>query len=104
MPILRFVMAVLSVGLTALGADGLSAQAYPNKPVRIVTGAPGGGSDFIARVIAQGISGPLGQPVIVENRSSGIVPAEIVAKASPDGYTLFVSGSNLWIGPLLQKM
>ena len=57
----------------------------------------------MARLIAQGISGPLGQPVIVDNRASGIIPGEIVAKAPPDGYTLLVGGGSLWIAPLLQK-
>src|SRR5688572_8732665 len=94
---------MLLVGLMVLGASGVSGQAYPNKPIRIVTGAAGGGSDFVARLIAQGTASHLGQPIIVENRSSGIIPAEIVSKALPDGYTLFLSGSNFWIAPLLQK-
>ena len=56
-----------------LRAGMVAGQDYPNKPVRIVTAAAGGGSDFTARLIAQGISGPLGQPVIVDNRGSGIL-------------------------------
>src|SRR5690349_7952379 len=55
------------------------AQTYPDKPMRIITAAAGGGSDYMARVIAQGISGPLGQPVVVDNRAGGIVAAEVVA-------------------------
>ena len=78
------------------------AQNYPNKPVRIVTAGVGGGSDFAARLIAQGISPGLGQQVIVENRPSGVIPGETVAKAVPDGYTLLVSSSVLWLEPLLQ--
>src|SRR5690349_20670341 len=81
-----------------------SAQGYPTKPIRIVTGSPGGGSDFSARLIAGGVSPGLGQPVIVENRPTGVVPPDIVSKAVPDGYTLLLTGSNFWIGPLLQQV
>jgi tripartite-type tricarboxylate transporter receptor subunit TctC len=85
------------------GANAVLCQDYPNKPIRIITSAPGGGTDFTSRQIAQGISGVLGQPIIVDNRS-GIPAAEAVAKAPPDGYTLNVAGSTLWILPLLYKM
>ena len=54
-------------GLNLTTSTG-SGQAYPNKPVRIVTGEAGGGNDFTARLIAQEITAPLGQPVIVDNR------------------------------------
>jgi len=57
----------------------------------------------VARLIAQGISGPLGQPVIIDNRSSGVVPAELVAKAPPDGYTLIGTSNVLWLVTLMQK-
>src|SRR4051812_3934096 len=61
------------------------AQIYPTKPVRIVTGAVAGSSDFGARLIAQGIAGPLGQPVVVDNRGGSVViAAEAVARATPD--------------------
>ena len=92
----------LSIAVSVLGADAVSAQNYPNKPIRFVTGAPGGGGDFVARLMAQGLTGPLGQPVIVDNR--GNIPGEIVAQALPDGYTLLVDSSSFLIGPLLQKM
>src|SRR5262245_29137354 len=98
-------MRVLKTGATillVLVATKLYAQSYPERPLRIVAGSAGGGADFIARLIAQGITGPLGQPVIVDNRPTGVIPPEIVSKAPPDGYTLLVSGSNFWIGPLLQ--
>ena len=73
------------------------------KPVRIVTSPAGGGNDFPARLIARGISAPLGQQVIVDNRPAILAP-EIVAKAPPDGYTLLVAGSVHWIGPLVEKV
>jgi len=99
----RFVAALLSVGLTAWGASVASGQNYPNKPIRMVTGEVGGGPDYVARLIARGISGPLGQQVIVDNRPTGIIPADIVSKAPPDGYTLLVTSNVLWITPLLQN-
>ena len=74
------------------------------RPVRIVTAAAGGSTDLVARVIAQGLTSSLGQQVIVDNRPTGIVPADIVVKAPPDGYTLLFHGSSLWMMPLLQKV
>jgi tripartite-type tricarboxylate transporter receptor subunit TctC len=59
-------------------------------------------NDFSARLIAQGISGPLGQPVIVENRQNGTIAAEAVAKAPPDGYTLLLAGGGFMFAPLLR--
>ena len=94
---------MFSGGLMVLAAGMVSGQDYPNKPIRIVTSGLGGGTDFVARLIAEGISGPLGQSVVVENRAN-ITGAEIGASATPDGYTLVVQGQALWIGPLLQKL
>jgi tripartite-type tricarboxylate transporter receptor subunit TctC len=73
--------------------------------MRIVTGAPGSTAELVARMVAQGISGPLGQPVIVDPRSTGgaTVFGEIVARAQPDGHTLLIIGSTLWVGPLFRK-
>ncbi len=91
-----------AVGLSVLSANAALGQNFPNKPVRIATSLAGGGNDFAARVFAQGLAGPLGQPVIVDNRGGELAP-EIVAKAHPDGYTLLVAGSSFWIGPLIRK-
>jgi tripartite-type tricarboxylate transporter receptor subunit TctC len=79
------------------------AQDFPNRPVRIVTSEAGGGNDIQARMIARGLSGALGQQVIVENRPSGVIPGEIVSRASPNGYTLLLYNNTLWTGPLMQK-
>ena len=91
------------MAMMVLGADVVSAQNYPSKPIRIVTAGVGGTSDFMSRLIAQGISGPLGQPIIVENRPTGFIPGETVSKAPPDGYSLLLQAGNFWITPLLQK-
>ncbi len=104
MRLTRLVVRMLLAGMTVLGAGVVSGQAYPTKPIRIITAEPGGGYDFTARVVAQALSGSLGQQVIVDNRGGGVILAELVAKAPPDGYTLLVSGNNLWVTPFLQTV
>ncbi len=96
-------MCVASVMLA--GAVATWAQDYPVKPVRIITAAVGGGADVAARIVAQGISGPLGQQVITDNRggSGGMVGGEMVAKAAPDGYTLLVYGNTIWLAPFMRE-
>ena len=100
-PRLFWMMAL--AGMQVPGGGMTYGQTFPSKPIRIITGSVGGGSDTAARHIAQEISGPLGQPVIVENRAS-IVATETVAKAAPDGYALLVGGASVWQTPLMQKM
>lgn len=77
------------------------AQDYPSKPIRLVTSAPGGGADFVARLAAQELSALMGKQVVVDNRGSGIIVGEIVSKAPPDGYTVLVSGPTFWLAPFL---
>src|SRR5688572_23427898 len=87
-----------TVALIGIGASCVTGQDYPSKPIRIFTSAAGGGTDFAARLVAQGLSG-LGQSVIVENR--GPVPSgEFVSKAPADGYSLMVAANAFWIGSL----
>lgn len=80
---------------------------YPTKPVRLVIPyPPGGTADVIGRLIADAISGPLGQTVVVENRggAGGNVAGQFVAKAAPDGYTLILGNAPmLTINPYLYK-
>jgi tripartite-type tricarboxylate transporter receptor subunit TctC len=90
---LRF---ILSLVLSLMSCIAF-AQAYPSKPLRIVVPFPAGGpSDLMARLIAEGIRGPLGHAVIVENRpgASGNLGTDHVAKSPPDGYTLLLSGAS----------
>ena len=72
-------------------------QPFPVKPVRIVVSGIGGGADVAARLIGQGISGPLGQQVVADNRGDAAIASEVVAKAAPDGYTLLLHGSTIWL-------
>ncbi len=97
----QLAMSIFSVYLMIAGDQALFAQAYPYKPVRIVTSAVGGGTDFVARIVAQGLAEVLGQQVIVENRGN-LISIETIAKAAPDGYSLLFNGQGLWLSPLMQ--
>ncbi|MGZ9004977.1 MAG: Bug family tripartite tricarboxylate transporter substrate binding protein [Burkholderiales bacterium] len=89
--------------LAAAAAGGIAhAQTYPTRPVRIVTSTPGGGNDYLARIISPALSTALGQQVIVDNRPSRFVGG-IVARATPDGYTLVVGGGTMQFVPLLER-
>ncbi|MBI3069009.1 MAG: tripartite tricarboxylate transporter substrate binding protein [Betaproteobacteria bacterium] len=90
---------MFAVGMMVAGA--VSGQEYPARTIRIITGGAGGGNDIVARLIAHELTGRLGQQVIVDNRASGTIPGEVVAKAEPDGYTLVLGGRSFWIAPLM---
>ena len=103
---------ILMAGLVAATSFGLGSMAvaqpsYPSKPVKIVVAfAPGGGSDFIARLLAVRLGEKLGQPVIVENRpgAGGNLGAELALKAPADGYTLFLAAASYTVNPSLYKL
>ncbi len=97
---MRAVAGLLALASAVAGASAALPSDYPSKPIRMVTSEPGGGSDFVARLIAQGIAVGFNQRVVVDNR--GIVAAEIAAKAASDGYTLLLYGSPLWLSPFLR--
>ena len=91
------VSAWLGAACIASQAAEKAANAYPSRPIRIIVPlAPGGGSDYTARFLAPRLSDRLGQPVVVDNRpgASGILGTDLVAKASPDGYTLLLAYST----------
>jgi tripartite-type tricarboxylate transporter receptor subunit TctC len=96
-----FLLLALAFGLPA------SAQTYPAKPVRIVVPfAPGGGSDFIARFMAQRLTDGLGKQVIVENKpgAGGVLGIQEGIKAAPDGYTLTLIASSYTVNPSIYKL
>ena len=99
----RAPIAIFGLVLAAFAATAVWGQAYPAKTIRIMTTPAGGFGDFSARYIAQGISGPLGQPVIIENYQSNLVGG-LAVKAAPDGYTLVHSGTSFMFAPLLRTM
>ncbi len=102
MPPPGIVVRMVSVGAMVLYAGIVSGQDYPGKPIRLISPGPGGGADFVARFVAQGISSPLGQQVVVENRPAGVIPGQVVSKAPPDGYTILLNGNSFWIAPLMR--
>ena len=100
----RFIVSMFSVCMMVSSIGMVSGQDYPNKPVRMVTSAAGGGADLMARLIAQGLTVGLGQQVVVENRGGvATIAAQVVAKAPPDGYTLLFYGSSFWLLPFLEN-
>lgn len=96
----HFVQALFAV--TSIFALPAVAQSYPTKPVRIIVPyAPGGGIDTVARVLAQKLTEQMGASFIVENRpgAAGVLGADLVAHAAPDGYTLLASSTEFAINP-----
>jgi tripartite-type tricarboxylate transporter receptor subunit TctC len=92
-----FLRRLACLGLMLLPASPVLAQAWPNKPIRIVVGfPPGGGNDIIARLAGAKMQETWGQSVVIENRpgANSIIAAEFVAKAAPDGYTLLVNATG----------
>ncbi len=96
---MRTVARLFCVALFAVA--GAHAQNLPNKPIRIETSEPGSTSDFLARLIAQGMMADLGLQVVVENRG-GLMAADTAFRATPDGATLVLNGSSLWTAQLVR--
>src|SRR6266581_4440774 len=104
---MQFLRCLLSVLVGSMSAAAL-AQPYPGKAVRVMVGAsPGGGTDIIARMLADKFADGLKQPCIVENRpgASNTIAADVTAKAAPDGHTLLVATNTAQaIAPHLIKL
>ena len=83
----------------------VQAQDYPVRPVKLVLPFPTGGTFFVGQLLAEGLSESLGQPVVIENKpgAGGLVAMEYASKATPDGYTLFVTSPTLTITPIIKK-
>lgn len=103
---LMLACAAAAIGIAALAAPFAHAESYPNKPITlIVPFPPGGPTDLVARVLAQTMSGQMGQQIIVDNRggANGNIGSAAVAKAAPDGYTVLYNTSSITLSPALYK-
>jgi tripartite-type tricarboxylate transporter receptor subunit TctC len=97
----------VSALILAIAAPAALAQTYPAKPVRLVAPfAPGGGSDFIARLMAQKLTERMGQQVVVENKpgAGGNLGAESVVRSPADGYTILLTPASYTVNPALYKL
>jgi len=102
------ILMVASIALVCASQPALAAAAaeYPVKPVRVIVPfAPGGTNDVAARIVAEKFSERFAQPFVVDNRAgaNGVVGAEIVARAAPDGYTLLVASAGIAVNPSIMK-
>ena len=102
------IRAAAAIAAACLAVSLAHAQAWPTKPVKILVGAsPGGGTDIIARLLAEKYQAIFGQPFVVENRpgAANTIASEVTAKAPPDGYTLLVGTNTAQaIAPHLMKL
>jgi tripartite-type tricarboxylate transporter receptor subunit TctC len=102
----RFTLTLIAAAVFGVAVPAY-AQQYPTKPVRIIAPfAPGGGTDFIARLMAQKLTESMGQQFIVENRpgAGATIGTEFGVKAAPDGYTLTMVAASYTVNPSLYKL
>lgn len=101
----KILLSICLVGFLLGASSSIFAQAYPNKPIKmIIPFSVGGSTDILARVIGQKLSDNLGQQVVIENKggANGLIGMDLLAKSAPDGYTiLFCTTSTVSINPSL---
>lgn len=104
---MSFLKKLLAIVAVACVPGSVMAQTYPTKPIRLVVPySPGGGADNAARILAARLTTTLGQSVVIDNRpgGSGMIGAQAVAQAAPDGYTVLYDASAFAVNPALRKM
>jgi tripartite-type tricarboxylate transporter receptor subunit TctC len=92
----------LTAAVGAIGSALCHAQAWPNKPIRMLVGFPAGGpTDVVARLVSDRVAAQLGQRIVVDNRpgAAGNIAVEILAKSNPDGHTLLYSSNAIALSP-----
>ena len=104
-PMHKLLPAVLLCCATAFTPAIAQTAAYPNQPIRLIVGfAPGGAADYVARTVGEALGKALGQTIVIENKAGAgsSIAADLVAKATPDGYTLLIaSPSSISVNPAL---
>jgi len=102
----RFGLSAIAVTLALGHGAPVLAQSYPVRPIRVVVGfAPGGAPDLLARQLSEPLTTRLGQTVVVDNRpgANGVIGADIVSKASPDGYTVLITSASFAVNPSIYR-
>ena len=105
-PVKSFGVLVAALAMAVAAGPSVAADDYPSRPIKLlVPFTPGGGTDLLARIVAQKMSENMGQPIVVENKPGGntLVATEALVRAAPDGYTLLMQTNNLTANPTLYK-
>jgi tripartite-type tricarboxylate transporter receptor subunit TctC len=99
----KHAVALALCAISLYGVSEVEAQDFPSKTIRIITGTAGGITDLVSRLISQGVSANVGQPVVVDNRGGGgVIVGPLLAKSPPDGYTTLLYSSTVWLTPLMR--
>ena len=105
---MRFAVSVLAAVIASVSASGVHAQKYPNRPIRLVVPFPPGGNvDVFSRVLFREVEKDLGTNIVIDNRggANGLIGADVVARAAPDGYTILNTSFAFAVNPaILKKM